>query len=385
MKKLLIASAESVLGGRALSGVAEVVDSLANSLTDRYQVTVVCPDGDSSFLKLAEKIEQRKGYRFCRMLGVDYCLVADGQQRLTRVAGIIAEMSPDIFHNFDAPELLSHLTVRPARALYTIDQAKYVEGKESALSAYDALTTVSETYARMLLARRDALGAALGTMAFSGVTNGILTPVFSPERGLLVAAKYSAENILGKAVCKDRLLRTYGIPGNPCLYLMMCRLVAEKGVGQAIAAAHTIRDSGGFLLVVGRGEKDYEDQLRTLRRDDGVLWLERWASPMQAAPLLSGADFYLCPSTDEPCGLMPMTACRYAAVPVVTLNGGLSDNFDDEIAVIIDDNGLEDAISRAAALYKNKAAFAAKRQACMRRDFSWTTRREAYIKLYEEG
>ena len=52
---------------------------------------------------------------------------------------------------------------------------------------------------------------------------------------------------------------------------MMCRLVRDKGIDDVLKAVHTIRDSGGFLLLVGKGEKPYEEQLAKLTRDDGVL------------------------------------------------------------------------------------------------------------------
>jgi glycogen synthase len=81
---------------------------------------------------------------------------------------------------------------------------------------------------------------------------------------------------------------------------------------------------------------------------------------------------------------MPMTASCYGAIPIVTLNGGLSDNFNEDNAIVVDDNGLSDAISRAAALYADKDALMTKRKVCMDQDFSWTTRKAEYIELYEE-
>jgi glycogen synthase len=40
---------------------------------------------------------------------------------------------------------------------------------------------------------------------------------------------------------------------------------------------------------------------------------------------------------------MPMTASRYGAIPITTLNGGLADNFNDENAIIVYDD-LNEAI-----------------------------------------
>lgn len=383
MKKLLILTDESVLGGCAKSGVAEVADSLANAMTPDYTVSVVCPDGGGVFVRMAANLRPyAEGVRTCRLFGVDYYLV-DRPFWPERALALVDGLAPDILHSFAAPELLGKLERRPARCVYTIDQADFVRDKPEALAAYDTVTTVSETYARELLEGGDALAETLAGLDFQGITNGILTPVFAPEKGLLVSARYSAGDQSGKAVCKARLLRTYGIPGDPCLYLMMCRLVRDKGLDEVLEAVHAIRDSGGFTVIVGRGDRAYEQRLSALTRADGALWISKWPSPVQAIPMLAGADFYLSPSVTEPCGLMPMTACRYGAVPIVTLSGGLKDNMDGEIAVIVGEDGMAGAVDRAAELYADKAALTAKRVACMGRDFSWATRRAGYVEVYE--
>lgn len=380
MKKLMFVTDESILGGCARSGVAEVVDSLANSVTADYAVTVVCPDGNGVWARMAANLRQvSDGIRFCRLFGVDYYLLRRWPDGLSMV---VENTKPDVLHNFAAPELLTTLVTRPPRCVYTIDQADFMQGREDTLRDYDAVTTVSKAYARELLERGDQLSQVLGEVNFRGITNGILTSVFAPEKGLMTSAKYSADDFSGKDVCKERLCRTYGIPADKCIYLMMCRLVRDKGIDDVLEAVHTIRDSGGFLLLVGKGEKQYEEQLAKLTRDDGVLWVNRWPSAVQAVPLLAGADFYLSPSVAEPCGLMPMTACRYGCIPITTLNGGLQDNMDDEIAVIVREDGVTGGVAKVAALYAHPDALIAKRAACMERDFSWATRKAEYLEVY---
>ena len=186
MKKLLILTDESVLAGCARSGVAEVADSLANAMTADYAVSVVCPDGNGVFVRMAANLRQLSdGVRTCRLFGVNYYLLSNWPDGLD---GIVRDIAPDILHSFAAPELLSRLTVRPPRCVYTIDQADFVRGKEAALTAYDAVTTVSRTYAAELLSGGDALAETLAGMDFRGITNGILEAVFAPEMGLLVPA-----------------------------------------------------------------------------------------------------------------------------------------------------------------------------------------------------
>ena len=77
-----------------------------------------------------------------------------------------------------------------------------------------------------------------------------------------------------------------------------------------------------------------------------------------------------------------MTACRYGCIPITTLNGGLQDNMDDEIAVIVGEDGVVGAVTKAADLYTQPDALIAKRAACMKKDFSWATRKAEYLEVY---
>jgi starch synthase len=106
-------------------------------------------------------------------------------------------------------------------------------------------------------------------------------------------------------------------------------------------------------------------------------------NPLKAIPLLAGADFYLCPSTDEPGGLLPMQASRYGTIPIVSQVGALVDNFSEDDAIIIKDGGLTYAIEQAFSLYADEDALQAKRKACMEQDFSWDSRKAEYVALYE--
>jgi glycosyltransferase involved in cell wall biosynthesis len=384
MKKLVMLSVESVFSGRVLSGMAEMVDSMANALSRDYDVTIVCPDGDSIFARTSSDLRiVDDGVRACRFSAVDYYLV-DQKMWLEKVIDVVERLNPDILHNFAEPEILSMLKNRPKKALCTFDQADFVRGKDEYLRLYDSVTTSSINYASEVLNANDDLANTLFSIDFKGITAGILDTAFSPEKGLLIPAKYTADEQYGKQLCKQRLLKTYGVNGNPYICLMMCRLIKEKGLEKVFEVVDTIRETGGLLVVVGKGRHAYEQQLRKYRRSDGVVYIDRWASPVQAAPLAAGADFYLCPSNTEACGLMPMTASRYGAIPIVTQNGGLADNFNNDNAIIIGENGLQESIKMAANIYADNDLMTFKRKVCMEQDFSWTTRKSGYIELYEK-
>lgn len=369
MKTLCILTAESVLAGTARSGVGEVADSVANVMTDRCRVTVVCPDGDSVYIRMADNLsERRDGVRRCRLFGVDYVLVerARWPEKALRVIG---ELRPDVLHSFAPADIWP---MHCGRRVLTMEGPKLPDIGD--LLLWDTVCSVSGAHAREL-------SAAL-VLPVRGVTNGLLTPVYAPERGLMIEAAYSAEDLAGKELCKRRLLRDYGIEGDPCVMLMMCRFVPEKGVDAALEAVHAIRDAGGVTLFVGRGDPALEARVGALTRADGAIWAAKWANPVQGVGLLAGADFLLNPSVYEPCGLTAMKAARFGAVPITTLAGGLADNMDEEMAVIIRD-GLPEAIDRAFELYRDRDALAAKRAAGMSRDFSWRTRRAGYLEVYE--
>ena len=363
MKKLVMLSVESVFSGRVLSGMAEMVDSMANALSRDYNVTIICPYANSVFARTASNLQVvEDGVHACRFSAVDYYMI-DIDMWMEKVVDLVEQLKPDILHNFAEPEIIGMLHTRPKKAICTFDQADFVRGKEKYLLLYDSVTTSSENYAREVLSVNDDLANTLSNIDFKGITAGILDVAFAPEKGLLIPSKYTSNAQDGKQACKQRLLKTYGINGNPYICLMMCRLVKEKGLEQVFDSIQTIRDTGGILVVVGKGKHCYEQQLRKYRRSDGVVYIDRWASPVQAAPLAAGADFYLCPSNTEACGLMPMTASRYGAVPIVTLNGGLADNFNSNNAIIIDrEKGLPEAIKMAAEIYSDNALMMNKRK-----------------------
>jgi hypothetical protein len=60
MKKIVFFSEESIFSGNIKCGIAEVVDSLAHSLTELYEVTIICKEGNSNSAKKATDFIQVK-------------------------------------------------------------------------------------------------------------------------------------------------------------------------------------------------------------------------------------------------------------------------------------------------------------------------------------
>ena len=78
-----------------------------------------------------------------------------------------------------------------------------------------------------------------------------------------------------------------------------------------------------------------------------------------------------------------MIASMYGAIPIVTQNGGLRDNFNSRNAIIVKNRDTRNALKEAMTLYKNKERLRDKRAISMSQNFSWHFHKNNFIKLYE--
>jgi len=120
-------------------------------------------------------------------------------------------------------------------------------------------------------------------------------------------------------------------------------------------------------------------------------FIDRFDEPLSRR-VYAGSDFLLMPSLFEPCGISQMIALRYGTLPIARSTGGLKDTIKD-----ISDGGwgflfkgysseeLLQSIRRAIELYKNKQeAFKEAIKRAMALDFSWESRIDLYLKVYEK-
>ena len=381
MKKLVFFSEESIFSGFIKCGIAEVVDSLAHSLTGQYEISVICKEGNSQQARKATDFIESDGVLQGQFLQVNYYLI---QPKFwpEKAYSIIDKIKPDILHNFDNPELISRLSFIPNRAIYTFDDLDFLKGKEEFLEKYNYITTFSRGYSDYILSKNNSMSIFLKNSNFEKVSIGIATDVFDPAKGLLLPYIYNSSNLTGKQDCKRRLSEKLNFSEEECVFLYMGRLVREKGIEEIIKACSFLKQNNIKLIVVGEGEEKYEEAFESLSKNKEVIYIKKHFFPAQILSLLAGADFYLSPSEMESGGLMPMTASQYGAIPIVTQNGGLMDNFDDDNAIIIKDS-IIDAFNKALILYNNKKELNKKRSMVMSQDFSWDTRQKDFIRLYE--
>jgi len=266
----------------------------------------------------------------------------------------------------------------------------------------DALTTVSETYAREI--QTPELGMGLQDVlrarsdALHGIVNGIDTDEWDPATDRYLPHHFTADDLAGKAACKLDLLRQFELDadGRAPLLAIVSRLTAQKGfelLPDVLPVVLQRRDVR--LIVLGSGEKKYESYFQWLRdaypRKVGVYhgYSEELAHRIEA-----GSDLFLMPSRYEPCGLNQMYSLRYGTVPIVRATGGLSDTvqpFDRASGegtgfsfVEFQARALLDTVWKALDTYEDPDAWRLLVTSGMARDHSWSRQGRRYARLYEE-
>lgn len=266
---------------------------------------------------------------------------------------------------------------------------------KSAIHLSDAVTTVSETYAREIqetdfgFGLQDILQRNNGKLV--GILNGVDYRSWSPDTDPhTYGIRYSAGDRSGKYRIKTRLREEYGLPdkGDVPLIGVISRLVEQKGIDLIKACAERMLQLDTQLIVLGSGDPQYHDFFEWLRRSypDRVGLYIGFNNDL-AHRIEAGADIFLMPSLFEPCGLNQIYSLKYGALPIVRQTGGLADTIQDGV------NGFSffdfnahfffDAVKRAVDIYRNNPEkWEEMMMTAMAQDFSWNRSAAKYITVY---
>jgi starch synthase len=268
----------------------------------------------------------------------------------------------------------------------------------------DAITTVSPSYANEIRGAEAGYGLdgvlrAAGPR-LRGILNGIDAVAWNPATDALLPARFDADDLAGKAICKQALQAASGLPVAPTAQLLAAigRFDWQKGMPLICDAFRRIAPLGAQLVILGSGDAGIEAQVRELAR----------AYPRQVAATVgfdeglahrieAGADAFLMPSAYEPCGLNQMYSQRYGTIPIVHATGGLKDTVVDHDAAraagaigsgfaftTFDAAHLAEAMLRSWRLYTHAPdQWRTLQRACMRLDHSWANSAREYLGLYE--
>jgi starch synthase len=268
----------------------------------------------------------------------------------------------------------------------------------------DAVTTVSPTYAREIRGPIGGMGLAPYLNNRSehvfGILNGVDTAVWNPSTDKYLPARYSRDDLEGKAVCKKALQERFGLTVDPKIPLfgIVSRFAPQKGFDLIRGALpQALRDMIMQVVVLGTGDPFTENFFRWLHgafpksANAHIGFLPELAHLIEA-----GSDFFLMPSLYEPCGLNQMYSSLYGALPIVRATGGLDDtveNYNEATGTgtgfkfwEISGRALFYTIGWAVSTWFDRPQhYAAMQQRGMARDFTWESSARQYERVYEHA
>jgi starch synthase len=263
----------------------------------------------------------------------------------------------------------------------------------------DAITTVSETYAREIQTPEHGQGldAVLREHAHKlrGILNGADYSVWDPARDKTIPKPYKASNLAGKKICRTRLLADLGLAPSPKgpVFAMVTRLTQQKGIDLVLPIIDRLLAGDCRLVILGQGENHYErDLMIAARRHPERLAFRHGIDGQLGHQIQAGADVFLVPSHFEPCGLTAMYALRYGTLPVVRATGGLYQIVQDYDPAHGSGTGfvfheyspeaLWDALARVQRIFADPDEWKPIVQRAMQADFSWPRAVERYEEVY---
>ncbi|MDD5362556.1 MAG: glycogen/starch synthase [Ignavibacteria bacterium] len=263
----------------------------------------------------------------------------------------------------------------------------------------DVVSTVSPKYAEEITTSE--FGSGLDGVLrarkdnIRGILNGIDTIEWNPLTDKLIPKNYSYKNPEDKKYNKEKLLQKAGFDDETDipLYGIVTRLAWQKGIELIIELCEKTKSENFRLIVLGSGEKEYEEKLTALSIENpGKIKVFLGYNNEFAHLITAGSDFFFMPSRYEPCGLNQMYSLNYGTVPIVREVGGLADTVTD-ISNEKEGNGItfrdfvyeefEQAFHRSRKLFEDTKQMEKVIQRGMKNDFSWEKSAGEYLRLYE--
>lgn len=261
----------------------------------------------------------------------------------------------------------------------------------------DAITTVSETYAREI--QTPEYGAGLDAVMrehahkLHGILNGADYDEWNPAKDKIIPKTYKPSNLAGKKACRTALLAQLGLasaPNGP-IFSMVTRLSEQKGIELIFPVLDRLLSDDVRLIILGEGDAGYERELMiACRRHPERFAFRKEVNEELAHLIQAGSDVFLMPSHFEPCGLTAMYALKYGTLPLARATGGLyqivqdyDPTTDSGTGFVFHDyspEALWDAIVRVKKIYSDQATWKTIVQRAMNADFSW----DRSVRLYEQ-
>lgn len=366
-------------------------------------------DNDERFIFFSRTVLET-----CTTLGFvpDVLHIHDWQTAL--VAAYMREIYPDKFKNTKIVLTLHNVSAQGifpfestfAKTGFPEESKKIFEHKgqfnflKAGIMYADHITTVSPSYGQQILEDEE-LTNGLNILLkerekdFTPIINGIDTTTWDPFRDKHIKKPYSIDTLDRKMLNKQALVNEFKLSyhENIPVIALLSRLVPQKGIDIVMEAAETFLQRNVQFVVLGEGEKRFEDFFTNLaKKYPTKVAFKKSFDEVMAHKVEAGADIYLMPSLFEPCGLNQMYSCVYGTVPVVRATGGLRDTITEFDVTTKQGNGflfeefkgtaLVEALGKALDAFANRPLWQQLIRNCMKSDFSWTTSAKQYADIY---
>ena len=261
----------------------------------------------------------------------------------------------------------------------------------------DRITTVSPTYAREIQTYEQGFGLDGLLRARSdrlhGILNGVDTAEWNPAADPHLPARYTAEDLSGKAMCREKLCRELGVEASGRMLVgMVSRIAGQKGFDILLEAIDRLLARDVSLAILGSGEPALVEALQAARaRWPGRIGLKVGFDEGFAHRIEAGADAFLMPSRYEPCGLNQMYSLRYGTVPIVRRTGGLADTVEESphgTGFLIPSHHAVEllaAVDRALEVFADPERWRALQRRGMAEDHSWDRAAAEYEAVYRQA
>ncbi|PYX37906.1 MAG: glycogen synthase GlgA [Acidobacteria bacterium] len=288
--------------------------------------------------------------------------------------------------------------------LFTISKLEFfgnVNFLKGALVFSDFITTVSRKYSQEIQTTEYGFGleGVLRDRAstVTGILNGVDYDEWSPQTDKFIVAKYSPEDLSGKAKCKQDQLATFGVTNadskSPVIGIVS-RFAAQKGFDLIAQIMDRLAREDMIIVALGTGDKEYEEMfLRMQKQFPQKIAVKIAYDNAIAHKIEAGADMFLMPSKYEPCGLNQIYSLKYGTVPIVRATGGLDDTIEPWDARSGKGTGFKFTeysgesllltIKQALQAYRDQGSWQVLMRNGMNKDFSWNFSAKEYVRIYE--
>ncbi|MDQ6691411.1 MAG: glycogen synthase, partial [Candidatus Dormibacteraeota bacterium] len=262
----------------------------------------------------------------------------------------------------------------------------------------DIVNTVSERYAQEI--QTPEFGEGMEELfrrhahKLHGIVNGIDIELFDPQTDPAVPHHYGEADPSPKRLNKAALRGVLGLADSPAPVLaLISRLYDQKGLDLVEQALPAIVGQGIQMVVLGTGERRYEDMFREqAAQHPGQISASIGFDHHLAQLLYAGSDMVLMASRFEPCGLGQLIGMRYGSVPIVRATGGLVDTVRDLDPASGQGTGfmftdydpwqLFAAVVRATESFRHSDSWNQLVRRDMQQDVSWAQSARRYVDLY---